>query len=88
MKTVFPVHVTVVRAETGQTVLDQIFSVPKHVDLHYLSIAAHKRLRQNEHQYRTDLGDTIATRMRENRPRTKESTEEDEMVRKFLRFVP
>ena len=82
-------HVTVVHVETGQIVVDQIFSVPKHMDLHYLSIAAHKRLRQIARQYRLDaqreawiaaIGYTIATMVRENRPRTKGSTEEDELV--------
>ena len=54
VKTVFPVHVTVVHAETGQIVVGQMFSVPNYVDLHYLSIAAHKRLRQIARQYRSD----------------------------------
>ena len=54
-ESVFPVHVTIVHVETGQVVLDQMFSVPKFsVDLHYLSIAADKLLRQIDHQYRTD----------------------------------
>ncbi len=62
-----------------------------------MSIAAHKRLRQIARQYRTAaqreawiaaIGDTIATLVRENRPRTKGSTEEEELVRKFLKFDP
>ncbi len=97
VKTIFPVHVTVVHAKTGQTVIDQMFSVPKYVDLHYLSIAAHKRLRQVARQYRTDaqreawiaaIGETVATMVRENRARMRGATDEEELVRKFLKFDP
>ncbi len=90
-------NVTVVHAETGQTVVDQMFSGPKYADLHYLSIAAHKRPTQRARQYRTDaqreagiaaIGDTNATLARENRPRTTVSTEEEELFRKFLPIDP
>ncbi len=97
VKTIFPVHVTVVHAKTGQTVMDQMFSVPKYVDLHYLSIAAHKRLRQVARQYRKDaqreawiaaIDETVATMVRENRARLRGATDEEELVRKFLKFDP
>ena len=93
VKSVFPVHVTILHAETGQTALDQMFSMPEHVGFHYLSIAAHKRLGQIALQYRTDtpsaaIGETIATMARENRKRSKGSNEEDELVRKYLRIDP
>ncbi len=44
VKTIFPVHVTVVHAETGQTVVDQMFSVPKYVDLYYLPSSKGQRI--------------------------------------------
>ncbi len=70
-----------------------MFSVPKNVDLHFLSIEAHKRLKRIAKQYRSTtqreawieaVGELVATFVRENRPRRKE----EELVQKFLIFDP
>ncbi len=45
-KTLFTTHIALVEVETGKVAIDQMFSVPKYVDQHFLSIEAHKRFKR------------------------------------------
>ncbi len=96
-KTTFPTQVAVVEAEIGQVVVDQMFSVSKYVDLEFLSIEAYKPLKRIAKQYKATtqreawieaVAKMVATFVRENRPRAKETAAEEELVQKFLRFDP
>ena len=53
MKSTFPTHLVLIDSATGQILIDQMFHVPKIVDLNYMSVAAFRRFCRIKYHYRT-----------------------------------
>ena len=53
VRSTFPTHLVLVDSATGKILIDQMFHVPKIVDLNYMSIPAFRRFRRITYHYRT-----------------------------------
>ncbi len=96
-KSVFPTHITVVDAQCGQVVIEQMFSIPHFIELDYLSVAAHRRLKRiakqnssaGQRDRRTDaVGNTVNSFARGNTPRRKNDAALTKSSLKVPSFIP
>ncbi len=53
VKSVFPTQLVLLDSATGQVLIEQMFHMPKIVDLNYMSISAFRRFRRITYHFRT-----------------------------------
>ncbi len=59
VKSVFPTHLVLIDSSTVQTLIDQLFHMPKIVEICYMSVPSFKRFRLITHHYRAPARDEL-----------------------------